>query len=121
MRHTLLITQRIGQTYAIAMTEIGVGSYMRRCLLPSRASTPTLVFEQAGATPAVTDTFRGSGLISWNGVAEIAPRDLSLFGMNYDDLVEEIQGTDGDDLKALSDQMDALPTDSTYKLPPPPL
>ena len=98
-------------TYAIAMTEIGAGSYMATMPTAIANLYSYLVFEQAGATPAVTDTFRGSGLISWNGMAEIAPPVLSLFGMNYDDLIEEIQGSDGDDLKILSGQIDALPTD----------
>jgi len=63
-------------TYAIALTEIGAGSYMATMPTAAAGVYAYPVYEQAGASPAVTDAKRGIGSIGWNGAIEILPVNI---------------------------------------------
>jgi len=60
-------------TYDISMTEAAGGIYLAS--MPSVAAGTYLfvIYQQAGAAPAITDTQRDTGEIAWNGSAVAAP------------------------------------------------
>jgi hypothetical protein len=74
--------------YAIALTEIGAGSYMATMPAVAAGQYSYAVYEQAGASPAVTDTFRGLGSLDWTGTGVAVPPSAS--GATYDDLLDEL-------------------------------
>lgn len=61
-------------SYDIAMTEAAAGIYL--ATMPAAVTAGVyayVVYEQAGGTPATSDTQRGSGSIEWDGDSEFVP------------------------------------------------
>ncbi len=53
----------------IALTEATAGIYLANMPAVGAGSYSYIVYEQAGASPAVTDALVGMGSIDWNGIA----------------------------------------------------
>lgn len=63
--------------YDIAMTEATAGIYLGDMPAAAAGGYAYVAYEQAGASPAVTDTTPGDGYIEWNGSAELDLADLA--------------------------------------------
>jgi hypothetical protein len=62
--------------YDIALTEDGAGLYFGDMPAAEQGVYSYVVYEMAGATPATTDTIKGSGSLPWSGTSEIIPNAL---------------------------------------------
>lgn len=62
----------------IALTEATAGIYLANMPAVGAGSYSYLVYEQAGASPAVTDALVGMGSIDWNGIAVLPLSALAL-------------------------------------------
>jgi len=60
-------------TYDIGMTEAAGGIYLASMPSVAAGTYQFVIFQQAGAAPAITDTQRDTGDIAWNGSAVAAP------------------------------------------------
>jgi len=58
--------------YDIAMTEATAGIYLADMPTTIPGAYSYVVYIQAGASPAITDTYAGTGWINWSGSAEIS-------------------------------------------------
>jgi len=75
------------EDYAIVMTESGsTGIYHAVMPLVSASVYQFLVYQKAGATPAVTDTSIGDGSIKWTGAVEEGPSDNSALVAQIEEL-----------------------------------
>lgn len=64
-------------SYDIALTEGGAGIYLGAMPAAAAGDYAYVVYEQAGASPAITDTVKGNGHIAWSGSAEIEDADIA--------------------------------------------
>lgn len=60
-------------SYDIVLTEAGAGIYLGTMPTVALGAYTYAVYEQAGASPATTDTLRGTGSILWDGDSEVIP------------------------------------------------
>lgn len=81
--------------YDLAMTEAAAGIYLASMPSVVAGAYSYVVYEQAGANPATTDTLKGGGFIQWNGSAELS---LATIEAQTDDI-----GSAGAGLTALGD------------------
>lgn len=63
--------------YDIALTEAVAGVYLGNMPNVAAGSYSYVVYEQAGATAAVTDALRGLGSLDWDGSAEVGNSALA--------------------------------------------
>ena len=87
-------------TYDIACSESPAGGYLYLANFPAVAAGQYYIdfYEQSGAAPAINDTLLASGVLYWDGSAEVSTIDLAR------------TGADSDTLETLSDQLDGVTT-----------
>lgn len=91
-------------TYDIALTEATAGIYLGTMPAVAAGVYQYVVYQRAGATPAITDAVLGTGSIEWDGSAVLP---LSTVDANVDSVLADT-GTDGVVLKAAGLASDAV-------------
>lgn len=123
--------------YDVALTEAGAGGYFGTFpgALITAGVYDYIVYEQAGVSPATTDTIKGSGWVEWDGAAVIIPAGAGAQMALVDDAITSDKfdestafplkaddsgstylartGGDSDTLETLSDQVDAAALEAT--------
>ena len=79
----------------IALTEATAGIYLANMPAVGAGSYSYLVYEQAGASPAVTDALVGMGSIDWNGIA-VLPLSALALEATLDEIKAEINAVYSD-------------------------
>jgi hypothetical protein len=103
-------------SYDIALTEAGAGIYLATMPTVALGAYTYAVYERAGASPATTDTLRGTGSILWDGDSEVLPVAADASGhvsiSGTKNTLDALAGSDGDTLKDLSDEIAAISSGS---------
>ena len=83
--------------YDIALTEAGAGIYTANMPGAAAGSYSYAVYERAGASPATTDTLRGTGYLEWSGSAVVGAWgvDVALVDALTVDMIPDSVAADG--------------------------